>query len=201
MNNVGVDVFDKYIDQDPKNIQDLISLNCYSVAFINRYFLPLFRKRTQKTGKKCAMVNIASIAGTLPLSYYNVYSATKAYVDRLSHTLAYEHPEIDIISIRPSEVSTPMTNNKELDIFTIKAEDCAEGIVNDLGSGPMSYGHWRHKLQGWLYEDVPEKLFMFIFHKYFIPAELVIRKKGKWLSFGLINIFVFHIYASGRKFY
>lgn len=25
VNNVGVDVFDKYIDQDPKNIQDLIS--------------------------------------------------------------------------------------------------------------------------------------------------------------------------------
>jgi short-subunit dehydrogenase len=38
------------------------------------------------------MVNVASIAGTLPMSYYNVYSASKAYVDRLSLSLNYEHP-------------------------------------------------------------------------------------------------------------
>lgn len=48
------------------------------------------------------MVNISSVAGTIPMSYFQVYCATKAFVDRLSLSLAYEHPKIDLISIRPS---------------------------------------------------------------------------------------------------
>ena len=101
VNNVGMDCFDKFTDLDPEHIQNVITLNCYSVAYINRYFLPIFEKHS-KLGKKCALINISSIAGTIPMSYFQVYSATKAFVDRLSLSLKYEHPDIDILTIRPS---------------------------------------------------------------------------------------------------
>lgn len=42
VNNVGIDVFEKYVNQDPEYIKDIIGLNCFPVAFINRYFLPIF---------------------------------------------------------------------------------------------------------------------------------------------------------------
>ena len=64
---------------------------------------------------------------------HNVYSASKAYVDRLTIALQYENPELDIVSLRPSEVSTPMTFNKKTDIMTITAEECAEGFLDNLG--------------------------------------------------------------------
>lgn len=83
-----MDNFDKFVDIDPEHIQNLITLNCYSVAFINRYFLPIFEKHA-KSGKKRAIINVSSIAGTIPMSYFQVYSASKAFVDRLSLSLNY----------------------------------------------------------------------------------------------------------------
>ena len=42
------------------------------------------------------------------------------FVDFLSRALSYEYAkQIDFLSVRPSEVSTPMTFNKGTDIFTI----------------------------------------------------------------------------------
>lgn len=70
------------------------------------------QKRTQTKKLKCAIVNVASMAGVTPMPYLQVYAASKAYIDRLSLSLNYEYPELDIISIRPGEVSTPMTMNK-----------------------------------------------------------------------------------------
>lgn len=65
---------------------------------------------------------------------HNVYSASKTFVDFLSRALSYEYEKsIDIISLRPSEVSTTMTYNKPIDILTITPKDCAEGLLNDLG--------------------------------------------------------------------
>jgi short-subunit dehydrogenase len=89
---VGVDLLDLYTDIEPAKIQDMISLNCYPVAFINRYFLPILKKRTAEKKLKCAIVNIASTAGILSLPYFQVYCASKAYVDRFSHCLSYENP-------------------------------------------------------------------------------------------------------------
>lgn len=107
----------------------MISLNCYPMTFINRYFIPILKQRNQAKKLRSAVINIASSAGVLSLPYFQVYCGTKAYVDRLSTSLSNEYPELDIMSVRPSEVSTPMTCNKPLDIFTISAEDCAKGIL------------------------------------------------------------------------
>ena len=86
-----MDTLDKFVDIDREHIKNMITLNCYSMAFINRYFLPIFEKHA-KSGKKCAIINVSSIAGTIPLSYFQIYAATKAFVDRLSQSLKYEHP-------------------------------------------------------------------------------------------------------------
>ena len=66
------------------------------------------------------------------MALHNVYSASKAFDDYLSRSLSYEYPELDIISLRPSEVSTPMTFNKKKDILTIGPEECAEGLLKGL---------------------------------------------------------------------
>ena len=62
-----------------------------------------------------------------------------------------------------------MTFNKQTDIFTITAEQCAEGFLDNLGHEALTYGHWRHKVQGWVYDHVPENFFNFIFLKFIGP--------------------------------
>jgi short-subunit dehydrogenase len=64
------------------------------------------------------IINVSSLAAELPISYFTVYNAAKLYVDRLTTICALEYPEIDFMSLRPSEVSTKMTGFKK-DIFTI----------------------------------------------------------------------------------
>ena len=87
-----MDVLDQYTDLEASKIEDLIKLNCFPMAYINRFFIPLMQKRTANKKLKCAIVNVSSIAGTIPMPYYNIYSATKAYVDKLSRSLNYEYP-------------------------------------------------------------------------------------------------------------
>lgn len=62
-----------------------------------------------------------------------------------------------------------MTCNKDTDILTITAGDCARGVIDQLGYEKATYGHWRHQLQGWLYEIVPENFFNYIFAKFVAP--------------------------------
>jgi 17beta-estradiol 17-dehydrogenase / very-long-chain 3-oxoacyl-CoA reductase len=169
INNVGVDVLEYYHKLPPKEITHLIKLNCFPCTMLCHYFIPIMLKRTQETRKKCALVNVSSVAGIIPMPLHNIYSASKAYVDRFTTTLQYEYPDLDIVALRPSEVSTPMTCNKEIDVFTITTEQCANGLLDNLGHEKQTYGHWRHKLQGWLYENVPESLFNYIFLHYVGP--------------------------------
>lgn len=78
-----------YTDADPAQVRDLINLNCFPVALISKYFLPMLKKRVKETKHKCAIVNIASSAGILTLPYFQIYGATKAYVDSFSKALSY----------------------------------------------------------------------------------------------------------------
>lgn len=133
INNVGVDVLEFYHKLPPKQISDLIKINCFPASLISRHFIPKLLERKKRTKNQGAIVNVSSIAGIIPMPLHNVYSASKAYVDRLTIALQYENPELDIVSLRPSEVSTPMTFNKKTDIMTITAEECAEGFLDNLG--------------------------------------------------------------------
>lgn len=114
----------------------------------------------------------------IPMPLHNVYSASKAYVDFLSRALSYEYKEIDIVSLRPSEVSTPMTLNKQTDILTITADQCADGFLHHLGYEKITNGFWTHQFQGWLYSLLPEEAFNYFWLNHIGPDFMEERKKA-----------------------
>ena len=90
-------------------------------------------------------------------------------MDYLSRALSYEYEgKIDVIALNPSEVSTAMIYHRK-DIFTVTPEQCAEGLMNDLGHDRQTNGHIAHKLQAALYHSVPEGLFNRIWMGYVAP--------------------------------
>ena len=99
------------------------------------------------------------------MPYYNVYSASKAFNDFLTRAIAVEYPSIDFISLRPSDVSTQMTFNRKTDFFTITTDECVEGCLRDVGHETVTYGSWKHKLQGYLYSLISHDIFMWFFKK------------------------------------
>lgn len=120
----------------------LIKLNCCIVGALSFKFIPVFEERVAKTGKKCLIANVSSIAGMCnfniclgeaPLAYQNVYSASKGYVNYLTKALTLEYPTIDFITLRPGEVSTRMTYFKPSRMETLNAKQCATGFVDDIG--------------------------------------------------------------------
>jgi 17beta-estradiol 17-dehydrogenase / very-long-chain 3-oxoacyl-CoA reductase len=116
INNVGIDCIELFYEMSEDFIHRMLSINVYTCTMLTRMLLPRLAER-----KRSAVITLGSLAGQMPMSYFNVYNATKAFTQMFSLTLAKEHSNIDFLSIRPSEVSTGMTKNKPTDIFTITA--------------------------------------------------------------------------------
>jgi len=93
------------------------------------------------------------------LPYFNIYSATKAFGDFLSRSLAEEYPNIDIMSLRPGYVSTQLNARKKPSLEVLTPEECAEGCLKDLGKRKFTFGNWRHKVQGSVLHLVPDPIF------------------------------------------
>lgn len=69
---------------------------------------------------KAGILNVASYTAVLPCIYFNVYSATKAYVMMLTRHLQIEFPQLDILLANPLEVSTNMIYNRDPDLYIFK---------------------------------------------------------------------------------
>ncbi|KAL4453181.1 hypothetical protein ABPG74_015412 [Tetrahymena malaccensis] len=170
INNVGMDYFNYFDQIDDTTILDHIKVNCLPMTFLCRQFIPLFKERLAKQKKKSAILNVGSFAGVLPCIYFNVYGATKAYVNVFTRTLVSEFPEIDIMCLNPSEVSTPMIGNRPPDAMTITSNSCAKWALKDLGYESVTAGHWNHKIQTELYLSIPYFIYNYV-NKNFVAPE------------------------------
>jgi len=151
VNNVGIDSIERFDELSEEYIERTILINCWAGTFMTRHLAKQLASR-----KRAGIINLSSMIGLYPAHHYNIYSASKAFTDMLSRCLCREYKNVDIISICPSEVSTPMTGNKPTDIWTITASQCVDWALNDFGKGyARSEGHWRHKMQSLLISLVP----------------------------------------------
>ena len=151
VNNVGIDSIERFDELSVDYIQKTIVVNCWAMTFMTRTLI-----KKMATRPRAAVLNLSSMIGLFPGHHYNIYSASKAFSDMLSRCLAREYNNVDIISVCPSEVSTPMTGNKPTDIWTIMPNDCVSWVLNDLGKGYIkTEGHWKHKAQSLLISLVP----------------------------------------------
>lgn len=175
INNAGVDCYDKFLDLEPEQLKNMIYINCLPPVLLTRKILPKIHARPKKGG----VINVSSGAAIVPLAYYSTYSGTKALVDLFTRSIADEFPDIDIMSLKPFDVSTKMIYYREPDVMTITMEECVRGTLNDLGHQDGTYGHWKHKLQGALYEFVPRWFFNFVYFKIVAPDFFKEREDGK----------------------
>ncbi len=154
INNAGVWEADYYDRLPVQNIRNLILTNVLAHAMITRVFLPKLAGRTGKA----AIIDVASLASAMPKPYEQIYSASKAFHNFLSVGLSYEHPNLDILSMNPGPISTNLNNYKKLDLKTITAEDFVKVSLQNLGKTNHTYGHWKHRLDRWGMERIPNFL-------------------------------------------
>ena len=128
VNCAGLGVGGPLADQDTKRIDLQLDVNLRGTMLVTRESLPMLR------ASRGFIVNVASIAGTIPTPGLAVYGATKAAMISLTNSLNREEAEhgIRATAICPAFVATDMTDWTGISRDEmIQPEDVAE-IVRTL---------------------------------------------------------------------
>src|SRR5438445_12222632 len=92
VNNAGFGLYGEFVDMPMPRIQEMLVLHLLTVTKLVRLFFPEMRER-----RKGAIINVASVAGLLPLPYLSLYAATKAFMVSLGAGLAFEARQYGVV--------------------------------------------------------------------------------------------------------
>ena len=123
VNSAGMGIAGPLDELSTKRLDLQLDVNLRAVMLVTAAALPLLREA------RGLVVNLASIAGTIPSPRLPVYGAAKAAVIQFTHSLnrAEQEHGVRATAISPGFVDTPMTDfgpvpKEEM----IRADDCAE---------------------------------------------------------------------------
>ena len=133
VNSAGVGVAGRVEDLPAKHVDLQIDVNLRGLFLVTQAAIPLLRE------SRGWIVNLASIAGTLPTPGLATYAATKAAVISLTNSLngELEADGIRAVAICPAWVDTPMVQWSGIEpTEMIRPEDCAEIVRMALRLSP-----------------------------------------------------------------
>lgn len=135
VNSAGIGIASPVRDLQTKHLDLQLGVNLRGLVLVTREALPLLCEA------KGLIVNLASIAGTMPTPGLSIYGATKAAVISFTKSLNYELEDdgVRATALCPGFVDTPMAEWTGLPSETmIRAEDCAELVRMLLHLGPAA---------------------------------------------------------------
>ena len=103
VNNAGLGDYGSFVAADWEKTQTMMEVNMQALTHLCHAFLPHMILRG--TG---AIINVSSLASTLPIPDFTVYAATKAYVTSFSEALRLELRDaaIPVLAVCPGPVHT-----------------------------------------------------------------------------------------------
>ena len=135
VNSAGLGIGGSFASQDTKRFDLQLDVNLRGTMLVTREALPLLRESHGQ------IVNLASIAGTIPTPGLAVYGATKAAVISLTNSLNREEEEhgVRAVAICPAFVATRMTDWTGIPAEEqIQVEDVAELVRTVLRLSPRA---------------------------------------------------------------
>jgi len=135
VNSAGIGIGGSFGDQDTKRFDLQLDVNLRAAMLVTREALPLLRTARGQ------IVNLASIAGTIPTPGLAVYGATKAALISLTNSLNREEEEhgVRAVAICPAFVATRMTDWTGIPgEEQIQPEDVAELVRTVLRLSPRA---------------------------------------------------------------
>lgn len=103
VNNAGFGLYGEFIELEPEEIEKMIEVNVKALTLLSRIFAKKMVER-----KRGGIINVASVAGHIPLPYFNAYAATKAYVYNFSIALWAELRKynVHVMCVSPGPTET-----------------------------------------------------------------------------------------------
>jgi NAD(P)-dependent dehydrogenase (short-subunit alcohol dehydrogenase family) len=135
VNSAGVGIAGRISDMETKQFDLQQAVNLRGAFLVTREALPALREA------RGYVVNLASIAGTIPTPGLAAYGAAKAALISLTRSLAREEAGagVRVTALCPAFVDTPMTTWTGIDpADMIQPEDCAELVRALLRLSPAA---------------------------------------------------------------
>jgi NAD(P)-dependent dehydrogenase (short-subunit alcohol dehydrogenase family) len=136
VNSAGVGIAGSIGDTATKHFDLQMSVNLRGAFLVTREALPALRE------SRGYVVNLASIAGTIPAPGLAIYGAAKAALISLTRSLAREEADagVRVTALCPGFVDTPMAAWTGLESAElIQPEDCAELVRALLRLSPSAH--------------------------------------------------------------
>lgn len=149
INNAGVGVYGNFTETSLEQELAMINLNVSSLVCLCK----LYGADMAKAGGGRIM-NVSSLLAFLPFPYYSVYSATKAFVQSFSETLAAELSDKNVVvtALCPGPVDTSFTTSAMLNTNAYKANKPvpasevgkigAAHFLNGKGKKVVGFNNW-----------------------------------------------------------
>ncbi|MCH7764915.1 MAG: SDR family NAD(P)-dependent oxidoreductase [Candidatus Marinimicrobia bacterium] len=134
--NAGIGNHDDIINGDASVINDILETNIIGVTNTLIPFIPTMKK--QKHG---ILVPVSSVASFLAVPYHGGYSASKIAVRVIADSwrLTLHKYNIQITTICPGFIETPMTAGQKNRPFLLPVETAVEKIVNAIDRGKKTF--------------------------------------------------------------
>ncbi|TGA84716.1 glucose 1-dehydrogenase [Streptomyces sp. MZ04] len=141
VNNAGIEISGLVVDLDPRDVRRMLDVNVLGVALGTKHAFRAMRPGGP-AGRGGAVVNVSSVAATIPFPGIAGYSATKAAVDRLTRVAALESGKLGygvrVNCVYPGLVPTEMGMKLAQDMETMGLWPSAEAAVGDvIGLTPL----------------------------------------------------------------
>ncbi len=141
VNNAGVEISGLVIDIDPAELRSMLDVNIVGTALGMKHAFRAMRP-DGPAGQGGAIVNISSVAATIPFPGIAGYSATKSAVDRLTRVAAQESGKLGygvrVNCVYPGLVPTLMGMKLAADMERLGLWPSAEAAVGDvIGLTPL----------------------------------------------------------------
>ena len=161
VNNAGVGLHSKFVDQPPEVNAAQIQLNCGTLVDLTARFLPSMAQRGHGV-----VINVASTASFQPTPGMAVYGATKAFVLSYSEALWQEcrGTGVKVLALCPGATETEFFARAGEEFLTTGRQTAREVVDTALGaldrSAPTVVSGWKNLLLASGYRVTPRRLML-----------------------------------------
>ncbi len=170
INNAGLGDHGDLLHSEASRNHDMLAVNVVALTELSRALLPLL------AAQGGAIINIASLAGDLPIPDFAIYAASKAYVTSFSEALRLEMKEygVRVLAVCPGPVHTAFGDVARRPgdgpdsvpfkkCFYTPVSTVVEGSVRALARGRARYyPSTRIRVAAWFLRNMPLPLLRFI---------------------------------------
>ncbi len=163
--NAGIGGDDGLFNQNAKKINTILNTNILGVTNSTMPFIPIMKKQGHGT-----IACISSVASYMPIPFHGGYSSSKIAIRMIfdSWRPTLNNFNINVVSICPGFIDTPIVKGPARKLPMISAEKAAKNFIQMINKGNRNYIYpWPYKILVFIKFFIPDIFYNWLWKKMF----------------------------------